>query len=223
MRFFLAIITLLALSALAANNFEPYNTQIFFEDSLRIDSTETKFSEAFWQDNGLWKCFLIEARDDTNYLAGGWSVCTSAVSIELYQGFPVTNEYGVNARTYATGYSKYIAALPSKAHPDSTAMHPLSFVMFDSLVISSMDTAAVYSRNAVIDTNLTGQTMGYHYGDSLKTLQSTGFGAFVYTCLPPDASPAGVFKFTGTSKNEKRGAGSFWRIRGYQIKAMVTK
>jgi hypothetical protein len=183
------------------------NSFMFWNDSCRIDSTETKYLRVLANDAYANKTLLIEARDDSS---AGFASDSACVKIEIVQVWPINR-----------GNIEYFVELNSRAHPDSSYPGGSDYVLFDSLDILSMDTVCVYKRNRVTITNPSGNSS--YAGDSLKTLQTSGFGAFVYTCLPPDASPAGVFKFTGTSKNEKRGAGSFWRIRGYQIKAMVTK
>ena len=205
------------------------NTEIVWEDSLRIDSTETKYTTYFELDAGVYKTLLVEGRDDTNWAAdSGWSSsCTSAVDISWLQVFPVTNEYRTDrdSRIVPSGYYKYMCRLPSHAHPDSTTLHPTEFMVFDSLVIGEMETAAVYLRNSTEDTALAGGVVDYTYGDTLATLQTNGlrFGAFQYSALPADWSPAGCLKVKGTTANEKRGAGSFWRFRVYQMKNLPAR
>lgn len=187
----------------------PINSQLIWEDSTRIDSTETKIMKAVWQDGYAQKAILIEARDDST---AGLISDSACVRISVLQLFPFN---GLTGNTIG----QFFVALNSRANPDSTTkMGSSVFNLFDSLNILSMDTAAVYKR---------GQTTGATFGgtgwmpnDTLKTLQTVakGYGAFAYTALPFDFSPAIAFKLKGCASNHKGGVGSMWKIRVYGLK-----
>lgn len=206
-------LVLMLLLMLAASSFgyrrsvNMRNTDIIFEDSTRVDSTETVAMMAFGIDHGADFTVLIEARDDSS---AGFSADSASVSMKVYQVWPVAVEDEF-----------YFVRLESRAHPDSTTSllsGGPSFTLFDSLDILEMDTASGYFRDYV------GNTAGNrdearHYGDSLVTLDTlSNFGAMAYTTFVPDVSPALQFEFTGTSGNKVEGVGSMWKVRVYQLK-----
>lgn len=180
----------------------PYNTLVW-TDTLRIDSTETEYTQIFWQDNGGEKCLLVEGLDTAT---AGFASDSACVGITLYQVFNIAG--GV------------VVKLNSKAHPDSTT-YPGSSVwpLWDSLNVATMcDTSAarVMRRNAVKYSRLgTGDTAQV-YGDDLSS-NLTGYGGFAYIGLAPDASPGISLKVVGKATNAKRGSGSRWVFRLYQI------
>jgi len=190
-------------------SYTPYNSRYVFEDSVFIDSTVTVTMPIFWQDNGEQKFILLEARDDSST---GFASDSFSVKIEARQVFPLNNRIGdYNSFPYAVD-------LASKAHPDSTG-YPYSsdFILFDSLDILDMDTACVYARNLIPATNSAGDTVDWVHGDTLLTLQTSGFGAFEYVAVPFDYSPGLTLKITGLLRNLKRGTGSFLRVRIGQL------
>jgi hypothetical protein len=188
------------------------NSNLIFEDSAYVLGTATKTMRVCWQDGWANKAILIEANDTSNV---GLTSDSAAVRVTAYQVFPFTS---------ASGYKDLFCALNSRANPDSTTKYGSSvFNLFDSLDIKSMDTASVYLRNRVTLT-MTGGAPGTAAGDSLKTLQTpaAGYGAFAYTALPFDFSPAFVLKLKGLEAN-KKGKPSFWRVRVYALRGIPQK
>jgi hypothetical protein len=184
----------------------PTNSQLIWEDSVRIKGTETKIMKAMWQDGYAQKAVLIEARDDST---AGWKSDSGAVRLSVLQVFPFTSVTG----------RQYFAALNSRANPDSTTKLGSSvFNLFDSLDIKAMDTSGVYLRSYYNSSTYGGT--GVVPGDSLKTKQTVtaGFGAMTYIAQPYDFSPAVAFKLTGLASNLSRGVGSMWKIRVYGLK-----
>jgi hypothetical protein len=184
----------------------PFNSRVVWEDSVRVDSTASYRLPMFWQDNGGIRTLVIEARNDST---AGFASDSAAVRIEYRQNFPLSKSLP------NSGNFPYILSLRSRAHPDSLSSlwrGGSSFLLWDSLAIQSMDSAAVYSRNRVLRAG----TTKYSYGDSLKTLQTSGFGAFTYLSFLPDYSPGGNLVVTGKANNGKRGVGSVWKFRLYQ-------
>lgn len=179
----------------------PYNTLVW-TDTLRIDSTETEYTQIFWQDNGMEKVLLVEGSDTASAGFGSDSAC---VGLTLYQVFPLS--------------PSVVARLNSRAHPDSTT-YPggSSWSLKDSLDIKSMaDTSScVLARSAVkravVGTGDTTRT----YGDDFGSAQ-TGYGGFWYVGIAPDASPGVTLRVIGKANNAKRGAGSRWVFRLYQV------
>jgi hypothetical protein len=185
----------------AAKTSPPYNSKIAFIDTIRVDSTNVYYSDIFWQDNGAEKMLLIEADDDSS---AGFADDSAAVKIELLQ-----------VARFLPNSDRYVVMLPSHAHPDST--YPsLNFVLYDSLDIADMDTAAVWSRTAVPTKNLLGDTTGYTYNDVIGSA-ATGYGAFAYAGYTPDYSPGLVLKVTGLTSNKITGVGSRWIFRWIQV------
>jgi hypothetical protein len=187
----------------------PASSFIVYCDSLRLDSTETKYLRAVWQEGYANKALLVECRDDSS---AGFANDSAAAEVRVEQLFPLTR-----------GSTDCFVTLASRANPDSTTKYGSSvFRLWDSLDIKSMDTACVYARNRV-QNPITGGAGGFYPGDSLKTLQTTGHGAFAYTALPYDFSPAVAFKVRGCRSNKKGGVGSVWVFRVYALKGEVVK
>lgn len=209
MRRSLLLVVLMASFAMGAN-FDPFASYLVFEDSLRLDSTESKFMKVVYQDNGGNKTIVFEARDDSS---AGFTSDSAAAKIEVFQVFPIA-KLGQNKM----GGAPYFLRLKSHAHPDSST-YPFGsqFVLFDSLEAKTMmDSAAVYARDIESDTTAIWR-VSKSYGDSLKTLQTSGFGAFTYSSVPFDYSPGFVLKFTGKASNKGTGVGSIWKVRVYQL------
>lgn len=198
------------------SDYKPYNSHVIFEDSVWIDSTEVKTMEVFWQDNYAQKAVLVEARDDSS---DGFASDSYSVKIEVYQDFPLTNDISGKYNRFP-----YFVHLPSRAHPDSsTYPYGTDFILFDSLDILDMDTLAVYVRDSIPVTNSYGDTVDWAFGDSLKTAQESGFGAFAYQCVSFDYTPGLSFKITGLTRNRIAGVGTLTRIRMYGLDGAVTK
>lgn len=183
----------------------PQNSMIVWEDSLRLDSTETKRMTAAWTDNGAQLALLVEARNDSTV---GLASDSASAQIKLFQLFPVRK-----------GDAHYFVRLNSRAHPDSTTSllaGGTDFVLWDSLHVASMDTQSVYLRNKVLGSAKLNRP--FEYGDSLKTLQATSvFGGFAYKTFAIDYSPAIELEVTGNLANGKRGVGSVWKFRLFQL------
>lgn len=193
---------LLVACAVFGQNYKPLNSLVVWEDSARIDSTETKNFTAIWSDNGAQKTLLVESRDDS---AVGFSSDSASYRIKLFQLFPVARG----------GINSYFVKLNSKADPDST--YPgTSYQLWDSLDIKSMDTSAAWTRNTVWEKNGSGANQRRTWGDSL-TAAGTGFGAFAYSTLIPDYSPAIQLQVTGLKRNKNTGVGSMIKLRIYQL------
>jgi len=204
----IAVLTIVAASLLIAAipNNAPVNSMIVWEDSTRVDSTETKRMVASWPDNGAQMTLLVELRDDS---AAGFAADSACVSIKLYQLFTMTKN-GL----------KYFARLNSKAHPDSTTSSfsgSSSFSFGDSINVRALDTACVYLRNYKAGGGVLNEAD--RWGDSLKTLQgnTAGFGGFAYYDFAPSYSPAIEFELTGKASNRKKGVGSIVKLRLYQL------
>lgn len=188
----------------------PTNAMLFWEDSARVDGTDAVTFKAVWQDEIANKVLLVECRDDSS---SGFASDSACVRVTAYQVFPMAGAQN----------SDLFVMLNSRANPDSTTKYGSSvFNLFDSLNIKSMDTACVWKRNYVLSSNTWG-SKGPYPGDSLKTLQTSGYGAFAYTALPVDFSPAYTIKLTGLAPNAKRGAGSMWKLRIYGLRGVMTK
>ena len=184
---------------------KPRNSSVKFVDTLYIDSTESKWTDVFWQDFGAQKILFIQADDTSEGNFGGDS---AAVKIELYQAFPRYKN------------QKDVVLLQSRACPDSTSW-PYSgeFVIDDSLDVLEMDTTCLYAFTAVADTLPTGDTVGYYYTtviDSAVT-DSAEYIACKHYLLTPDASPGIAFKVTGKASNKVAGSGTMWVLTVYQI------
>ena len=205
---------LMALSVIAqigapAQRSTMLNSNIIFDDSTYVLGTATVAMKVCWQDNWANKAILIEARDTS---ATGFATDSAAVRVTAYQVFPFTSSPG----------KEVFAALNSRANPDSTTKYGSSvFNLFDSLDILSMDTACVYLRNRSTLT-MTGGAPGTSAGDSLKTLQTTGYGAFAYIALPFDFSPAFVLKLSGRASNRKAKP-TKWHVRVYALRGLPQK
>ena len=186
------------------------NSNIIFDDSTYVTGTATVAMKVCWQDVWSNKAILIEARDT---LATDFAHDSAAVKVTVYQVFPFTApRYG----------NDEFAVLNSRANPDSTTKYgSSSFTLWDSLDIHQMDTACVYARNRLVLT-MTGGAPGTSAGDSLKTLQTTGYGAFAYTALPLDFSPAFVLKLKGLSTN-RTGKATKWHVRVYALRGIPQK
>ena len=184
----------------------PSNASMIFEDSARVIGTATAKLPMVWIDNNVCLLLVVSARDDS---AAGFANDSACVAVSYKQVFPLF-----------PNKSEYAVALTS--HPDTVDRLP-HWKVFDSLCIAAMDTAAVYKRNLIKVNDAFGNTMKYIPGDTLKTLQTTGFGAFAYTQLMPDNSPAIEIRLTGKANNCKRGVGSMWKVRVYTIGGFPTK
>jgi hypothetical protein len=199
------LLACVAIAGAAVRNNNPLNSFIVWEDSVRVDSTETKRMTAAWIDNGAQLALVVEARDDSS---AGFADDSASVAMSVYQVWPVTK-----------GDSRYFVRLPSRAHPDSTTVlfdGGADFRLWDSLHIADMDTAAVYLRNTVSGGGVLNRQADW--GDSLKTLQTTGWGAFAYRTWSPDYSSALEFELTGNAANKIGGVGSMWKLRLYQLR-----
>jgi hypothetical protein len=176
---------------------DPTNALTTWEDSCRIDSTEGKWLTVPWIDNFTNKALLIEARDDS---AAGFAEDSASVSIKLYQAFSITRDN-----------KKFWAVLPSHAHPDSGYLSN-GWSLYDSLNILDMDTANIYARNADTIKSFSGNVKGLSWGDSILTLQESGFGAFRYVSLSPDFSHGLALYIKGNIANARKGVGSMWKF-----------
>lgn len=214
MKTFLTIIALAGALFAAPTNNLPLNTFIVWQDSILVDSTETKYTTAAWVDNGAQKALLIEARNDSG---AGIGIDSACVDISLMQVFPFNRRTG----------NQYFVTLNSRANPDSTSGigNSGAYMLFDSLHINSMDSTCLWARNKAPYKDPNGITSGYLYGDTLKTLMktkinggndSTAISAFTYCRLVPDFTPAIAFKVKGCASNGVRGVGSKWIFRIFQ-------
>lgn len=208
-----AVATLFVLGALLyvnAGQINTLNTYVLFDDSTKIVGTETKYLKAFPQDLTSAMSLLIEARDDT----AGYANDSISLRISLEQVFPYTKRS-----------VDYYVSIPSRSNPDSTAWPgSSSFKLFDSLTIAQMCTTCVYSRNKVGLSTVAGATQKYYYGDSLVTLQTSGFGAFTYVPINNlSFSPSSVIKVTGLPNNNKSASGVTVRCIIMGQKGVVTK
>lgn len=167
------------------------NTNMAYVDSFYVDSTESKFTQAFPIDIYSKYSLLVEAREDST---DGFSGDTAAVRVQLYQAWPITS-----------GNCEYFVTLKS---------HGADSTLWDSLDIHDMDTLAAYHRDFVMD-SAGGQARGRTWGDSLVLLDTNStLNAFAYKDFTPEYSPAVTFKVTGLSgANMTSGAGSFWKFR----------
>lgn len=211
MRFSIAILVLAGVLWAQGLNTRPLPASSFeiYRDSIRLDSTETKFLRAIWQEGYANKALLVECRDDSS---AGYANDSACARISVMQLFPVIS-----------GSTESFVVLNSRADPDSTTKYGSSvFRLWDSLDVKSMDTACVYNRNRVSNP-ITGGAGGSYPGDSLKTLLQTGYGAFAYSALPYDFSPAVTFKVSGRLSNKKGGVGSIWIFRVFALKGEVVK
>ena len=196
-------------------DYAPFNTRYVFEDSCNIDSTDTVWMPMFWQDNGKEKFFLFEARDDSS---DGFDSDSFSVKIDAYSVFNLNNRIG--------DYNSfpYMVRLPSQGHPDSTSFpYSSEYILYDSLDILDMDTACVYARNLIPVLNSTGDTVDWSYGDSLSTLQTSGFGAFSYLQADFDYTPGLMLRIVGLTRNLKSGVGSFLRVRVGEMQGAPSK
>jgi hypothetical protein len=203
----LAVLLMLAGAAMARRSVEPLNTLIWV-DTLTIDSTETEWTDVYWQDNGAEKTLVVEAWNDSGT---GFASDSACVGITLYQVFHLP---GANS----------VVRLGSRAHPDSST-YPFgsaAFSLFDSLDIADMDTTALISRTAVPQVSSRDDTVGYYYTNTFGSA-ATATGAWAYISFAPDFSPGLVLQVTGKASNGIRGAGSKWVFRWYQSGGAVTK
>jgi hypothetical protein len=202
--FILAAVSLLAARPAGSKDIVPANSERYYSDTLYIDSTETEYSDIFWQVGGGEKVLLVDAAD-TN--AAGFASDSATVSIELMQVF------GDPANM-----SK-VFMLRSRAQPDSTLWaYSDSFFISASLAIATFDTLAYWSRTATTLSDLGAAAVsGYTYGAALSAAVTTGRHACIYRPLVPDASPGICFKIKGAAGNAKRGAGSRWILSIYQV------
>jgi hypothetical protein len=190
---------------------QPYNSQVWI-DTVVVSSTNTAYSDVFWQDNGSEKMLVVEAMDTT---AAGFAADSACVSIRLQQVAPIGTS------------RKDVVVLSSHAHPDSTSYPGSSvFYLWDSLNIRTMmDTTAAWVRHAVPLTNRQGDTVDYTFSERVldSTVTATrGYGAFVYTSVPPDYSPGLRLRLTGKACNKKTTAkGSIWILRWFQTTTPV--
>lgn len=186
----------------------PENSYMYWQDSCTVTGTAAVTLRAAWQDNVGNKAIVIQYVSDDSLYAND----SAAVSVTAYQVFPAT-----------FGTTDAFIRLNSRANPDSTSKLGSSvFTLFDNLSIATMDTACVYSRNKVLN-NQTWGSKGIYPGDSLKTLFTVTPGAFAYTALPFDFSPAIALKLTGLAGNRKGAAQGKWYVRIYGLKGMMTK
>lgn len=171
------------------------NSNYIYTDSIWVDATDTVFSSAFPIDEGAHLTMILEARDDSAAAIGGDSAC---VRVELWQSYPIFK-----------GGRGYLVTFPSKAQPDSTYPSP-DWVMYDSLDIADMDTAAAYMR----DLKGADHRKTKIWGDSLVISDTLGnFGAMEYFAFSPDATPSAVLRFIGRATNKRIGPGSRWIVR----------
>ena len=186
----------------------PQNSFLFWEDSAQVIGTATATFPVIWQDNMANKAIVIEyVCPDSSY-----SDDSAAVKVIAYQAFPATF-------WRRDGF----IVLNSRANPDSnsTKFGSSVFTLFDSLDVHQMDTACVYKRNLVYSAQTFG-SQGSRVGDSLSALFTVTPGAFAYTALPFDFSPAIVLKLKGLATNKKSAYGT-WHVRVYGLKGMMTK
>lgn len=194
----LMVVLVCAVAAMARYTAKPTST-LLWVDTLVIDSTETEWTDIYWQDNGAEKTLVIEAQNDS---ATGFADDSACVLVQLYQVFH--------------GPSNNVIRLPSRAHPDSST-YPFgsAFNVFDSLDIGDMDTTALIARTGVPELSSRGDTVGYYTNDSFGSA-ATATGAWAYISFAPDFSPGITLKVTGKASNGKRGVGSRWVFRWYQ-------
>jgi len=185
----------------------PYNCRVIFDDSAAVAKTATVVMQPFSIDNGVEKTALFELRDDIT----GMSADSCNIRVRIYQVFDISK-----------GGVPYFVRLNSRANPDSTVGEGGSeYLLFDSLDINTLDTGAVYSRNHISITKGTlGLFVRWATGDSLKTKQTSGFGAFAYARLVPDLSPHLAFELTGLTHN---GNSTMVKVRVYQAMGVPTR
>lgn len=188
----------------------PGNAERVYSDTLYIDSTETEYSEIFWQAAGGEKILMIDAQDTSS---AGFASDSASVSIELMQVF------------HDPANASKVFMTRSRAQPDSaTWAYSDSFFISASLAIATFDTTAYWTRTATPLRNPQGDTTGYTYGSALSAAATgTSRKAITYRPLVPDASPGICFKVKGLAGNNKGGAGSRWILSIYQVSGQPVK
>jgi hypothetical protein len=183
----------------AAGLVQPFNSSVWI-DTLRIDSTETEYTDIYWWDNGGNLSLVVEAQDTSAVGFGDDSAC---VHIELYHVWPL-------------GLSRKDVVSLRATDADS--------VIADSIDIVNMDSVAVCVHTAIADTNWQGDTTGWHFNtatvDSVSTTVRSA-GALAYYDVTPTYSPGLRLKVTGKADNNKGGVGSRWIFRWFQTVAPV--
>lgn len=169
----------------------PSNSMLALVDTITLDSTEVKYSKAFWFSDGGKASLLLECEDTS---AVGNANDSASARVEITQGFNLRDSVFVMLGSHAT---------------DS--------ILWDSLDILDMDTNAVYVRQHSPYT-VFGDTIGWYYLDNIDSMvtDTARYGAFDYAYVTADFSPAVFVKLTGNKRNKVGGSGSIWILRWFQ-------